>query len=137
MGTRLVFGAALAAAVLIAACASAPDLDPVTAGLCGNGIVDGHEACDPGVDPAGCTSRCIPTLCGNGHVDAPYEECDPGRVGVVVLNCNLDCTLSRCGDGKLNPLAEQCDDGNDVAGDGCSSTCRLESNGPQGPVVVP
>ncbi len=34
----------------------------------------------------------------------------------------------RCGDGFLDP-GEQCDDGNRVNGDGCSSTCTLESCG--------
>ena len=30
-----------------------------------------------------------------------------------------------CGNGKA-AAAEQCDDGNEVSGDGCSDTCRLE-----------
>ena len=34
----------------------------------------------------------------------------------------------RCGDGFLDP-GEQCDDGNRTNGDGCSSTCTLESCG--------
>ena len=32
----------------------------------------------------------------------------------------------RCGDGTLDP-SESCDDGNDRSGDGCSSTCNMES----------
>ena len=30
-----------------------------------------------------------------------------------------------CGDGRVTP-PEQCDDGNNLSGDGCSSTCTLE-----------
>ncbi|CAD8196825.1 unnamed protein product [Paramecium pentaurelia] len=33
--------------------------------------------------------------------------------------------ISKCGDGILR-LTEQCDDGNNIDGDGCSSTCKLE-----------
>src|SRR6185295_11832557 len=36
------------------------------------------------------------------------------------------CRAIRCGDG-LRIGAEQCDDGNGASGDGCSSTCLLES----------
>jgi cysteine-rich repeat protein len=39
--------------------------------------------------------------------------------------CNLSGTTT-CGDGKLD-LDEECDDGNSVGGDGCSSTCKIES----------
>ena len=36
-----------------------------------------------------------------------------------------------CGDGILNQsLGEQCDDGNTASGDGCSSTCQIETSGP-------
>jgi fibro-slime domain-containing protein len=33
-----------------------------------------------------------------------------------------------CGDGELNPTDEDCDDGNNLSGDGCSTTCKLEVN---------
>lgn len=32
-----------------------------------------------------------------------------------------------CGDGKWVPLTEGCDDGNNNSGDGCSSTCHIET----------
>ena len=38
----------------------------------------------------------------------------------------IDVKLVICGDGVIGP-GEQCDDGNTVNGDGCSSTCQLET----------
>ncbi len=32
-----------------------------------------------------------------------------------------------CGDGSVNQPSEECDDGNNLDGDGCSSSCQLES----------
>jgi cysteine-rich repeat protein len=94
--------------------------------------------------------------CGNGLVDAPFEQCDSG--GVLTESCNADCTRPLCGDGIANTLAhescddagdstvcdanctlaacgdghvhgaggEQCDDGNTRSGDGCSQDCLIE-----------
>jgi cysteine-rich repeat protein len=117
---------------------------------CGNGIVEPGEECDndvgsPPVSGDGCSSTCQLEGCGNGVVE-PAEQCDPGVPGSV--GCRLDCTLVRCGDGVFD-AGEQCDDGgrcsvsnavctsnaqcpgsqtcNPTSGDGCSSTCQLES----------
>ena len=94
--------------------------------------------------------------CGNGVVDAPYEECDAS--GETTAACNADCTIPRCGDGITNTANgetcddvedsltcdsdctarvcgdghrnfaanEECDDGNTRSGDGCSETCTRE-----------
>jgi cysteine-rich repeat protein len=92
--------------------------------------------------------------CGNGIIDAPYEECD--GLGVMSSDCNPDCTTPRCGDGFANAAAgeacddagtsldcsdsctpascgdghigshEDCDDLNTADGDGCSSDCLIE-----------
>lgn len=104
----------------------------------------------------GVTARLLfATSCGNGVVDAPYEECDTR--GIATDSCNPDCTrpvcgdsfantaageacdegglsgtcdndciLTACGDGRINFLAEDCDDGNTANGDGCSAACRVE-----------
>jgi cysteine-rich repeat protein len=94
--------------------------------------------------------------CGNGVVDAPFEQCDSGGVASDSCNadctrplcgdgiantlahescddagdsmfCNANCTLAACGDGKVHVAAgEQCDDGNLGAFDGCSSDCFVE-----------
>jgi len=95
--------------------------------------------------------------CGNGIVDAAFEQCDSG--GIATDTCNADCTRPLCGDGIANTLAhescddagdsifcnanctlaacgdghvhfaagEQCDDGNLNAFDGCSSDCFVEA----------
>jgi cysteine-rich repeat protein len=43
------------------------------------------------------------------------------KMGVV-----LDPSVKICGDGVVDRL-EKCDDGNNEAGDGCSTTCRVEN----------
>lgn len=64
--------------------------------VCGDGVMDGDEACDDGntVDGDGCSSVCTIELpvCGNGIVET----------------------------------GETCDDGNTMNGDGCSSVCICE-----------
>jgi fibro-slime domain-containing protein len=77
--------------------------------VCGDGIIEGAEACDDGNTNSGdgCSATC--TLeCG--------WECPPGTL----------CRAAKCGDG-LVAGDEQCDDGNTTNGDGCSSICTLES----------
>lgn len=69
---------------------------------CGDGVVEGAEMCEPGVDE-GCTSQCQ---------FAPQCDGDGGA-----------CT-SRCGDGLV--LGEDCDDGNLTNGDGCDENCKVE-----------
>jgi fibro-slime domain-containing protein len=83
--------------------------------VCGDGLIEGTEACDDGNTTSGdgCSSTC--TLeCG--------WECPPGTL----------CRAAKCGDG-LVAGDEQCDDGNTTNGDGCSSICTLESK----PASVP
>ena len=117
---------------------------------CGDGQVNaaytppgapGPEQCDnagANADSADCTSQCQVNVCGDGHPDTSgpghIEQCDTGGNSAT---CNADCTMPACGDGKVNPQftptgapgPEQCDDGNNVDGDGCSSTCQLEHCG--------
>ncbi len=40
--------------------------------------------------------------------------------------CVPTLVVQGCGDGLVNEPSEQCDDGNEVDGDGCSSTCQSE-----------
>ncbi|HLK09779.1 MAG TPA: choice-of-anchor Q domain-containing protein [Candidatus Binatia bacterium] len=72
--------------------------------------------------------------CGNGVVD-PGEQCDDGPAnGTPGDPCDATChrahpgtgAAATCGNGILEP-GEQCDDGNTANGDGCSSSCQLES----------
>jgi cysteine-rich repeat protein len=60
-----------------------------------------------------------------------------GSASVHIPHCTITCECSettdavvgtRCGNGQLDP-GEECDDGNDIDGDCCSSTCRLDAPG--------
>ncbi len=50
-------------------------------GVCGDGLVESREACEPTVDDGscsvGCTADCTCAECGNGVIDAPFETCEP------------------------------------------------------------
>jgi cysteine-rich repeat protein len=48
-------------------------------------------------------------------------------LGYVPPASGVAC-VSLCGDGIMITADEQCDDGNLVSGDGCSSTCTIESD---------
>lgn len=84
---------------------------PTTVGLpgcsnCGDGIVQGAEACDDGarVDGDGCSATCT---------------VEPGW---VCSGAPSTCATV-CGDGVATPN-EGCDDGNTVPDDCCSNTCQ-------------
>jgi cysteine-rich repeat protein len=105
--------------------------------ICGNTVVNAPiEACDDGntLNNDGCVgSTCQAAICGDGFVrtsgPAPtLEQCDAATLPTAT--CNTNCTTSVCGDGRRNPVPaanEACDDGNTNSGDGCSSTCQVES----------
>ncbi|MCK5809208.1 Ig-like domain-containing protein [bacterium] len=94
------------------------DVDSAVA-ICGNGIVEGIEACD---DPDGnsgeydgCKADCtLAAHCGDGTTDNPDEKCDSGANNGKYAYCNITCDgpAERCGDEILNgPGPEPCDDG--------------------------
>jgi cysteine-rich repeat protein len=86
---------------------------------CGDGIVDGDEACDEMGEAASCDADCTAVECGDGTVNATAgEACD--EIGETA-SCDADCTLAECQDGTLNVAAgEICDDGSQTA------TCDLD-----------
>ncbi len=124
-----------------------------TPATCGNGAVEGAEACDDGnlVPGDGCSAVCsvetgflcagspsvCTTLCGDGLFSG-VEQCDDGNV-VNGDGCSNTCTVEPgfncsgqpsvctgiCGDG-IQVGAEQCDDGNINNGDGCGAACTIE-----------
>ncbi len=100
--------------------------------VCGDGIVTRDEACDDGVaGNTGVYGACGPDcrsrggFCGDGVVQAPYEQCD--HAAPDAGPCGPTCRVSGCGDGFVDAEAgEQCDDGNTMSNDGCSATCEIE-----------
>ncbi len=102
--------------------------------VCGNGVIDPGETCDDGNTTSndGCSSTCqVETgwMCSGGTVRGAM-----GDGGTAVDSGAVDasapvskCVEDRCGDGIVETSAgEACDDGNNVSGDGCSSTCQVE-----------
>ncbi len=89
--------------------------------VCGDSIVVGTEVCDDGnlVSGDGCNASCA---LENGYICSqdtmPVDgQCDTNGPGSVVPVCGDSIIVS----------AEVCDDGNVVPGDGCSTSCILET----------
>jgi fibro-slime domain-containing protein len=94
-----------------------PDTPCIKIWICGNGVVDPGETCDDGNTKSGdgCSSTCQAEpgwQCPGPNVDGGAA---PGGA----------CIQIKCGDGIIES-GEACDDGNNVSGDGCSSTCQIE-----------
>jgi len=102
---------------------------------CGDGIINGSELCDDGVNDGsygGCLPGCegLGPTCGDAKVEPGVEECDDGmnRSTYGLQGCGPGCrAVPRCGDGHVDGAwGEACDDGNQTDRDGCSATCQLE-----------
>ncbi|MBK8263302.1 MAG: DUF4215 domain-containing protein [Nannocystis sp.] len=91
---------------------------------CGNGVIDGDEACDDGENNGPgklCKADCTLNFCGDGDV-SPQEGCDDGNM-IDGDGCSAACASEACGDGEVQE-PEQCDDGNTVDDDGCTNECK-------------
>lgn len=103
--------------------------------VCGDGVVEGDEACDDGVANSdvlqgACRTTCEAAGCGDGVVDFVLTEaCDDGNAGDGD-GCSAGCAVeapAKCGDGVVDIAdGEACDDGDLSDGDGCSSACTYE-----------
>lgn len=101
---------------------------------CGDGIVNGAEQCDDGVDTIsfqgcdGCNRDCrVTTFCTDGTACGPLETCDDGNFDNAD-GCNSSCQLEFCGDGVIqDTIGEACDDGNQIDCDGCDSNCTFSN----------
>lgn len=114
---------------------------------CGNYVVQAGEDCDDGnqVSGDGCSSDCkAEYVCGDGTVQAPFEDCDPPSADGSGTGCSTDqaqsspencacdgaCKLVVCGNGILQRPYEQCDDGADNGLPGkCGVDCKLPDLG--------
>ena len=101
----------------------------MTPGVCGDGVVDGGEACDDGnqVDGDACTNACALPGCGDG-IQGPGEECDDGN-DVDTDDCLATCVAASCGDGVVQDGVEMCDDGNMIDTDDCVGMCAMAACG--------
>jgi len=126
----------------------------VCTSICGDKITVKGETCYEGEDTLGCINcqleygyvcnkdgydchcvhgdgkKCKEEECDDGDPDS--KGCVQGKVasGWECFNYNDTpsiCIEKVCGNGEVSS-DEQCDDGNTVDGDGCSSTCKLESD---------
>lgn len=121
---------------------------------CGDGEIEGTEACDDENKESGdgCDAYCtveigfsckgVPSVCtsvcGDKEVAAPVESCDDGNT-FDGDGCAAGCAVEHgyacsgapsickttCGDGLIAAI-EDCDDGNGQDGDGCSAACAQE-----------
>ncbi|MDC3961666.1 DUF4215 domain-containing protein [Polyangium jinanense] len=116
---------------------------------CGNGVLEGNEACDDGNKAAGdgceldCSFTCDNTNpdtgdakcddgnpCNGAETCSDKHTCDPGPNAADGTTCGASkicnagvCVDDICGDGFVSP-SEECDDGNTADGDGCD-TCKF------------
>jgi fibro-slime domain-containing protein len=99
-----------------------------TGPYCGDGIKNGTETCDDGVNDGlygSCTPDCKPAAsCGDGILQAEWgEACDDKLQPDLCTNC----TFAACGNGVPEPAkGEECDDGDNDGGYGeCWPMCKL------------
>jgi len=101
-------------------------------GGCGDGKLQPPEQCDEGSlsnngDYGGCAPSCIyAPRCGDGIMQADYEECDDGIWDSSYGGCTPQCKQGpHCGDGILQTDYEQCDHGDQNDLDGlCTAGCK-------------
>lgn len=89
---------------------------------CGDGVVEGDEACDDdNHDSTDSCVSCVAAVCGDGFVQAGVEECDDANDDDT--DACIACVSAVCGDGFQQVGVEECDDGNDSNEDNCVEGC--------------
>ena len=101
--------------------------------VCGNGVIEGDEACDDGIMANGpgqpCGDGCEAAACGDGDVQVSNDEaCDDGALNTAQPGygqCSTTCQRGGfCGDSIVQPEGgEECEPS---AGpeDNCAAMCR-------------
>ncbi len=65
---------------------------------------------------------------GLSNIDLLFGSAVSARIGQTLSAATCLANVGNCGNGAVD-TGEQCDDGNTAAGDGCSSSCRIEACG--------
>lgn len=102
-----------------------------TGPVCGDGVVEGSEACDDGTNDGsygGCALDCssLGPHCGDGAVNGP-EPCDDGNP-IDDDSCSNNCVAAACGDGILNApdgTQEECDPMDRLTSNSCTPECTI------------
>jgi cysteine-rich repeat protein len=71
-----------------------------------------------------------PGQCGDSRTTTDYDNLRAVIINLRTMEIEkcISQSLIGCGDGKYDSSnGETCDDGNLVSGDGCSSTCQMET----------
>ncbi len=104
--------------------------DPTTGepAVCGDGVVEGDEACDDANDDEtdDCLSTCELASCGDGFVQADVEDCDDANDDDSDA-CPSSCLAASCGDGFVWEGMEECDAGGEAAD--CDDDCTAVACG--------
>ena len=81
---------------------------------CGDGVINGNEACDDGndIDTDDCTNDCREQTCGNGQID-PLEgscDCEDGSVNLDGAAGNgCECVVNDTADTSCDGVDDDCD----------------------------
>ena len=105
--------------------------------LCGDGVIEGDEACDDGMilNKTGnaCSKYCKAAACGDGDLQVSNEEaCDDGALNVaqpIYGQCSTICVRGGyCGDGVVQPEGgEECEPAVGPDDDtNCAAMCRTK-----------
>jgi hypothetical protein len=114
-----------------------PTGDPDCPAVCGNGVVETGEICDPATTPPSCPTSCPPPEACANWTRIATSECNVQCVRSIVTACvagdgccptncvakgDPDCA-PRCGDGRVDP-GETCDRGITAGNSGaCPASC--------------
>lgn len=96
-----------------------------TCSVCGNGGYLSGSVC--ATCPPGCTVCSSNTNCSACDSSLHFFLNDTSCLCLDGYALQGASCVGVCGDGKL-ALDESCDDGNLISGDGCDSTCHVETN---------